>query len=238
MLRSGLSGAFGFLNSPLSPAAGDSWSLKWEFTLTLMRYSASTIVQRCITLGKTLVYSTGWQNFGLLYWSKFLMESHQDLMIGWWNLIFPIPNPDQQSLTFFWHIIFSRPKTAYFHNWSRKDHLWLICVHHPYGTERGDLAENQNIRSSRGAASYILTFEMVLPGGRVQFCFSNSPAGRPCPFDKPALVDRSGDRTRPPQATRPSRQDHFKSQIVLGRPAGGPYILIFGHVPLPQFHIA
>ena len=33
----------------------------------------------------------------------------------------------------------------------------------------GDLAENQNIRSSRGVASYILTFEMVLPGGRVQF---------------------------------------------------------------------
>ena len=35
-----------------------------------------------------------------------------------------------------------------------------------------------------------------------------------------------------------TRQDHFKSQTVLGRPAGGPYILIFGHVPLPQFHIA
>ena len=34
------------------------------------------------------------------------------------------------------------------------------------------------------------------------------------------------------------RQDHFKSQNVLGCPAGGPYILIFGHVPLPQFHIA
>ena len=31
MLRSGLSGAFGFLNTPLSPAAGDSWSLEWEF---------------------------------------------------------------------------------------------------------------------------------------------------------------------------------------------------------------
>ena len=29
----------------------------------------------------------------------------------------------------------------------------------------GDLAKNQNIRSSRGAASYSLTFEMVLPGG-------------------------------------------------------------------------
>jgi len=60
----------------------------------------------------------------------------------------------------------------------------------------GDLAENQNIRSSRGAASYILTFEMVLPGGRVQFCFSNSPAGRLSPIDKPAKADRSGDRTR------------------------------------------
>ena len=35
----------------------------------------------------------------------------------------------------------------------------------------GDMAKNQNIRSSRGAAEYSLTFEMVLPGGRVQFCF-------------------------------------------------------------------
>ena len=30
---------------------------------------------------------------------------------------------------------------------------------------KGDLAENKNIRFSCGAASYILTFEMVLPGG-------------------------------------------------------------------------
>ena len=59
------------------------------------------------------------------------------------------------------------------------------------------MAENQNIRSSRGAAEYSLTFEMVLPGGRVQFCFSNSPAGRLGPIDKPAKADRSGDRTRP-----------------------------------------
>ena len=42
----------------------------------------------------------------------------------------------------------------------------------------GDVAENQNIRSSREAAEYSLTFEIVLPGGRVQFCFSNSPAVR------------------------------------------------------------
>ena len=35
----------------------------------------------------------------------------------------------------------------------------------------GDVAENQNIRSSRGAAEYNLTFEMVLPGGPVQFGF-------------------------------------------------------------------
>ena len=62
----------------------------------------------------------------------------------------------------------------------------------------GDVDKNQNIRSSRGAAEYSLTFEMVLPGGRVQFCFSNSPAGRLSPIDKPAKADRSGDRTRPP----------------------------------------
>jgi hypothetical protein len=66
-----------------------------------MRHCASTIVQRCITLGKTSVYSTGRQNFGLKYGSKFLMESLQDLMINWWNLIFPIPNPHQPPLTFF-----------------------------------------------------------------------------------------------------------------------------------------
>ena len=62
------------------------------------------------------------------------------------------------------------------------------------------MAENQNIRSSRGAAEYSLTFEIVLPGGQIQFCFSNSPAGRLSPIDKPAKADRSGDRTRPPQA--------------------------------------
>ena len=60
----------------------------------------------------------------------------------------------------------------------------------------GDVAENQNRRSSRWAAEYSLTFEMVLPDGRVQFCFSNSPAGRPHPIDKPASADRSGNRTR------------------------------------------
>ena len=34
-----------------------------------------------------------------------------------------------------------------------------------------------------------------------------------------------------------TRQYHFKSQNVRGRPAGGPYILIFGQVPLPEFHM-
>ena len=64
----------------------------------------------------------------------------------------------------------------------------------------GDIAENQLIWSSRGAAEYSLTFEMVLPGGQVQFCFSNSPAGRLSPIDKPAKADRSGDRTWPPDS--------------------------------------
>ena len=35
-----------------------------------------------------------------------------------------------------------------------------------------------------------------------------------------------------------TRQGDTKSRISLGRPAGGPYIQIFGRVPLPQFHIA
>ena len=62
----------------------------------------------------------------------------------------------------------------------------------------GDVAENQNIQSSRVVAEYSLTFEMVLPLGRVQFCFSNSPAGWLSPIVKPAKADRSGNRTRPP----------------------------------------
>ena len=77
----------------------------------------------------------------------------------------------------------------------------------------GDLAKNQNIWSSRGAASYILTFEMILPDGRVQFCFSNSRAGRPRP------IYQSGDRTRPPTAAssgRLSRPRPVAGSIGLG----------------------
>ena len=100
----------------------------------------------------------------------------------------------------------------------------------------GDLAKNQNIRSSRGSASYNLIFRIVLPGGLLKFGYLNSPAGRPRPIDKPASADRSGDRTRPPTAAssgrridrpRPAcqldsaaRQDSLKNQTVLGHPAG------------------
>ena len=73
----------------------------------------------------------------------------------------------------------------------------------------GDLAKNQNIRSSRRAASYILTFEMVLPGGRVQFCFSNSPAVGLSPIDKPSKADRSGDRTQPVLYWAAPREDRI-----------------------------
>ena len=126
-----MSGAFRNLNAPLRSERSIwiskyssvtcsrrqlEWTLEWEFTSPLMRHCASTIVQRCITLGKTSVYSTGRQNFGLKYGSKFLMQSLQDLMINWWNLIFPIPNPHQPPLTFFWHIIFSRPKNKSYIN--------------------------------------------------------------------------------------------------------------------------
>ena len=62
----------------------------------------------------------------------------------------------------------------------------------------GDVAGNKKIRSSHGVAEYSLIFPTVLPGGRVQFGFSNCPAGRLSPIDKPAEADRSGDRTRPP----------------------------------------
>ena len=43
----------------------------------------------------------------------------------------------------------------------------------------GDAAENLNIRSSRGASEYSLIFQTDLPCARVQFIFSNCPAGRP-----------------------------------------------------------
>ena len=60
----------------------------------------------------------------------------------------------------------------------------------------GDAAENLNIWSSCGAAEYSLIFQTVLPGGRVQFGFSNCPAERLSPIDKPASADRSGNRNR------------------------------------------
>ena len=69
----------------------------------------------------------------------------------------------------------------------------------------GDLAKNQNIRSSRGSASYNLIFRIVLPGGLLKFGYLNSPAGRPRPIDKPASA---------------ARQDSLKNQTVLGHPAG------------------
>ena len=100
----------------------------------------------------------------------------------------------------------------------------------------GDLAESLNIWSSCGAALYSLICQSVLPGGLLQFGFSKCPAGRPCPIDKPASADRSGDRTRPPTAAssgrridRPwpacqldsaARQESSKNQILLGHPAG------------------
>ena len=60
----------------------------------------------------------------------------------------------------------------------------------------GDLAESLNIWSSCGAALYSLIFQSVLPGGLLQFGFSNCPAGQQSPIDKLTLANRSGDRTR------------------------------------------
>ena len=73
----------------------------------------------------------------------------------------------------------------------------------------GDVAGNQNIRSSHGVAEYSLIFPTVLPGGRVQFGFSNCPAGRLSPIDKPAEAGLSIGQGRPaghfekPNCTRP-----------------------------------
>ena len=79
---------------------------------------------------------------------------------------------------------------------------YILCY---MDRREGDAAKNLNIRSSRGASStvsffkltcrvpeYSSFFQTVLPGGRVQFGFSNCPAGRPSPIDKPAEAERSG----------------------------------------------
>ena len=67
-----------------------------------------------------------------------------------------------------------------------------------YGTEGGGHGQKSKYTVLPRGGRVQLDFEMVLPGDRVQFCFSNSPAGRLSPIDKPAKTDRSGNRTRPP----------------------------------------
>ena len=59
-------------------------------------------------------------------------------------------------------------------------HIFLLFLILCYMDRReGDAAENLNIRSSRGASEYSLIFQTDLPCARVQFIFSNCPAGRP-----------------------------------------------------------
>ena len=45
--------------------------------------------------------------------------------------------------------------------------IYLLCY---MELREGDVAKNQNIRSSRGAAEYSLTFEMVFSGPIVKVC--------------------------------------------------------------------
>ena len=54
---------------------------------------------------------------------------------------------------------------------------WYILCY--MDRREGDAAENLNIRSSRGASEYSLIFQTDLPCARVQFIFSNCPAGWP-----------------------------------------------------------
>ena len=85
----------------------------------------------------------------------------------------------------------------------------------------GDMAKNQNIRSSCGAAEYSLTFEMVLPSGRVQFfklsCWaaeSNWQAGQGRSIRRPDKA-AVGGRVR-----SPDRSAEAGLSIGRGRPAG------------------
>ena len=81
----------------------------------------------------------------------------------------------------------------------------------------GDVDKNLNIRSSRGAAEYSSTFEMVLPGGLLKFCFSNSPAGRPTAASSGSRIDRPSSAC---QLDSAAQQESLKNKTVLGHPAG------------------
>ena len=84
----------------------------------------------------------------------------------------------------------------------------------------GDAAENLNIRSSRGASEYSLIFQTDLPCARVQFIFSNCPAGRPSTVWFFKLSCRAAESNW--QAGR-GRSIRRPDEVAVG-PAGGPYI--------------
>ena len=77
------------------------------------------------------------------------------------------------------------------------------------------------------------------------FRILNAPLNAsPRPVARSIGLGRLVNWTRPPgrwvrktKLDSATRQEHLKNQILLGHPAGGPYISIFGQVPLPQFHM-
>ena len=121
-----------------------------------------------------------------------------------------------------------------------------------YGPPAGRPSTVRLLKWSCRVAEYSFVFRTLLLGGRVQL------TSRPRPIDpatgrgrrrRPSPVAGSIGRgrlvnwTRPPGRTlwktklyKATRQDGWKNQTVQGRPVGGPYILISGQVPLPQFH--
>ena len=78
----------------------------------------------------------------------------------------------------------------------KEDHI--LCY---MELREGDVAENQNIRSSLRAAEYSLTFEMVLPGGLVRSPDRSALAGLSIGLSRPAGEFEKQNCTRPPGST-------------------------------------
>ena len=102
-------------------------------------------------------------------------------------------------------------------------------------------------------AEYCFVFQTLLLGSWVQLTSQPKPINpatgqgrcrQPSPVAGSIGRGRLVNWTRSPNRRvwktklySATRHNHFKSQNVQGHPAGGPYILIFGQVPLPQFHM-
>ena len=134
-------------------------------------------------------------------------------------------------------------------NWGRGTWTKIKIYDPPAGLPRTVWLLNWSCR----VASCSFVFQTLLLGGLVQLTSRPRPIDpatglgrlrRPRPVAGSIGLGRLVNWTQPPSRRvwktklySATRQYHFKSQNVRGRPAGGPYILIFGQVPLPQFHM-